>query len=113
VDVIEEILPEKCCHCGKSLDTDRNFDGGKYLRYQMTDIPKITPHVTEYRLRCLTCRCGIDTWAKLADHVRSGFGPHLTAISAYLTGMRRVTRRGVVDIFKAVFGVDISLGAVM
>jgi hypothetical protein len=26
--------------------------------------------------------------------------------------MRRLTRRGVVDIFKAVFGVDISLGAV-
>jgi transposase len=112
VDVVEEILPKKCCHCGKTLDTDHNPGGGKYLRYQMTDIPKIIPQVTEYRVRCLTCECGIDTWAKLPDYARSGFGPNLTAFSAYLTGVHRVTRRGVADIFKTIFGIDISLGSV-
>jgi hypothetical protein len=40
-DVIEDILPEKCCHCGKALDTDHNPSGGKYFRYQMTDVPRL------------------------------------------------------------------------
>jgi transposase len=111
VDVIEEIVPEKCCSCGEALSNNHN-PGGKYLRYQMTDIPKVTPHVTEYRVRCLTCRCGIDTWAELPDHARSGFGPNLTAFAAYLTAVQRVPRRGVVDIFRTLFGVDISLGSV-
>jgi transposase len=53
VDVIEDIFPEKSCHCGKALDTDHNPGGGKYFRYQMTDVPEITPQVTEYRVRCL------------------------------------------------------------
>jgi hypothetical protein len=110
--MLSRSFSQKCCHCGEALDTDHNPGGGKYLRYQMTDIPKITPYVTEYRLRCLRRRCGIDTSAELPDYARSGFGPNLTTSSAYLTGVHSPTRRGNVDVFKTIFGVAISLGSV-
>ena len=112
VDIIEEILPAVCPRCGKRLDIDGVPVHGKYLRYQIIDIPDIEPCITEYRLRCMTCECGVDTWAELPRRARSGFGPRLSAVAAYLAGVHRVTRRGVVDIFKTIFGVDISLGSV-
>jgi transposase len=112
VDVVEEILPEMCGHCHRHLATSMNPEEGKYFRYQMVDIPESKPHVTEYRLRCIRCECGAETWAELPGIARSGFGPRLTALAAYLTGAHRVTRRGLVDIFKTIFGIDISLGSI-
>lgn len=112
VDVVEEVLPAVCEHCHRPLTASTNPEEGKYLRYQMVDIPQIQPLVTEYRLRCLPCSCGAETWAQLPRLARSGFGPRLTAFAAYLTGVHRVTRRGLVDIFTTIFGIDISLGSV-
>jgi len=112
VDVVEEILPAVCEHCHEALTTTTNPEEGKYLRYQVVDIPETKPHVTEYRLRCVRCECGAETWAELPGNVRSGFGPRLTAFAAYLTAVHRVTRRGMVDIFKTIFCIDISLGSV-
>lgn len=112
VDLVEEILPAVCGHCHKPLAAPGNSEEGKYFRYQMVDIPETKPHVTEYRLRCIKCECGAETWAQLPRDVRSGFGPRLTAFAAYLTAVHRVTRRGLMDIFKTIFGIDISLGSV-
>lgn len=112
VDLVEEILPAVCRHCHKPLVAGGNPEEGKYFRYQVLDIPEAKPHVTEYRLRCVRCECGAETWAELPRIARSGFGARLTAFAAYLTGVHRVTRRGLVDIFKTVFGIDICLGSV-
>ena len=112
VDLVEEILPAVCEHCHKPLAAPGNCEEGKYFRYQVVDIPEVKPHVTEYRLRCIRCACGAETWAELPRNVRSGFGPRLTAFAAYLTAVHRVTRRGLMDIFKTIFGIDISLGSV-
>jgi transposase len=112
VDLVEEILPAVCEHCHKPLAAPENSDEGKYLRYQVVDIPEAKPHVTEYRLRCIRCECGAETWAELPGNARSGFGPRLTAFAAYMTAVHRITRRGVMDIFKTIFGIDISLGSV-
>jgi len=112
VDVVEEILPAVCECCHEALTASTNPEEGKYLRYQVVDIPETKPHVTEYRLRCVRCECGAETWAELPRKFRPGFGPRLTAFAAYLTAVHRVTRRGMVDIFKTIFGIDISLGSV-
>jgi transposase len=112
VDIVEEILPALCEQCHKPLTAGDNPAEGKYFRYQVVDIPEAKPHVTEYRLRCIRCECGAETWAELPDNARSGFGPRLTAFAAYLTAVHRVTRRGLMDIFKTIFGIDISLGSV-
>jgi transposase len=112
VNAVEEIRPHVCEHCHKPLDAGTPADQGKYLRYQVVDIPETKPHVTEYQLRCVRCTCGAETWAELPPAARSGFGPRLAALAAYLTGMHRVTRRGLVDIFTTLFSIDISLGSV-
>lgn len=112
VDLVEEILPVVCEHCHKPLAAPGNLKEGKYFRYQVMDIPETKPHVTEYRLRCIRCECGAETWAELPDNARHGYGPRLTAFAAYLTAVHRVTRRGLMDIFKTIFNIDISLGSV-
>lgn len=109
---VQKILPAQCGQCGRPFDSDDIPDQGKYLRYQAVDIPPIQPEVTEYQLRCVPCACGAETWAEMPPHARSGFGPRLTAFAAYLTAVHRVTRRGVADVVKTVFGIDISLGSV-
>ena len=112
VDLVEEILPAVCGRCHKSLADDVNLDEGKYFRYQVLDIPEAKPYVTEYRLRCVRCECGAETWAELPRIARSGFGPRLAAFAAYLTGVHRVTRRGLVNIVRTIFGIDFSVGSI-
>src|SRR5262247_1714575 len=55
VDQIIDVRPEQCGQCGTLLlgdDPDPE-------RHQVTDIPQITPVVTEYRRHCLCCgACG-------------------------------------------------------
>jgi transposase len=109
---VEEILPVECGQCHHRFEPDDIPEQGKYLRYQVVDIPEIQADVTEYRVRCVPCGCGAETWAEMPAHARSGFGPRIAAVAAYLTGVHRVTRRGVVDVVKTIFGIDISLGSV-
>lgn len=48
----------------------------------------------------------------MPPQARSGFGPRFTATLAYLTALRRVTRRGCQEIAQTLFGIDISVGSV-
>ncbi len=114
VDLIQEVLPESCesCHNPLYLGLDGSRVLGNYLRCQVIEIPDIKPGITEYRLRCVECACGAVTWADVPPQARSGFGPRLTALLAYLTAMHRVTRRGCQELARTLFGVDISLGSV-
>jgi transposase len=58
VDHIIDVRPERCGQCGALLlseDTEPE-------RHQVTDFPRITPVVTEYRRHCLGCGvCGART----------------------------------------------------
>jgi transposase len=114
VDDIIPIFPESCDSCGAALPpaTDSERTPGKYWRHQVIDIPAPKPEVTEYRLWCVRCSCGADTWGKIPRSARSGFGPRVTAFLAHLTGLHRVTRRGCEEIAKTIFGIDICLGSV-
>jgi transposase len=42
---------------------------------------------------------------------QSAFGPRIQGIAAYLTACRRVSRRGLQEIFSTIFGVSICLGS--
>jgi transposase len=114
VDEIIKITPQTCQHCGRHLrpDAQGRHLSDKHWRFQTIDIPEPKPVVTEYRLECVRCSCGGETWARLPKEARSGFGPRLTAFLGYLTGLHRVTRRGCQQITKTIFGIDISLGSV-
>ena len=112
VDYVEEVLPESCESCHRPIEPGTSRVLGNYLRCQVTDIPKIKPVITEYKLRCVECSCGATTWAGTPPHARSGFGPRFTATLAYLTALHRVTRRGCQEIAQTLFGIDISVGSV-
>jgi len=114
VDLIQEVLPESCeiCHKPFHPGVDGSRVLGNYLRCQVIEIPEVKPDITEYKLRCLECACGAVTWADVPPQARSGFGPRLVALLAYLTAMHRMTRRGCQEFARTILGVDISLGSV-
>jgi len=114
VDEVVDVFPPACDGCGALLNLQ---DGdctvvGEPERRQVTDIPPIQPHVTEYLLHNLRCPCGATTKAAVAPVAQSAFGPRIQGIAAYLTACHRVSRRGLQEIFSTIFGVSICLGSV-
>jgi transposase len=54
VQTVITVTPPACQHCAQPLTaTDAT---GAVVRHQVTELPPITAHVTEYR--CQRCRCG-------------------------------------------------------
>ncbi|MFB6264520.1 MAG: IS66 family transposase [Bradymonadaceae bacterium] len=109
VDEVEDVKPDECRCCGAGLAGEDR----KPSCHQVTDV-EIEKYVTEYRQHSLECDdCGAWTLADLPDEVpTSSFGPVVSAIATYLTGVarlsRRTTRRAVGD----VCDVEMSLGTV-
>lgn len=110
VDEFRVYKPEACCHCGEAL----GGDDPQPRRWQVTDIPPIRPVVTEHQIHSLTCHCGKTTTAAVpAEIACSQFGPGITALIGMLTGQERLSKRQVQRVLKTLFGVDISVGAVV
>lgn len=79
----------------------------------MTELPPVTPHVTEYRQHAVACRCGHVTRGSLPGGVTSvPFGPRLIAIVAMLVGVYELSRRAAQALLDEMLGVQISLGAI-
>jgi len=110
VHELAEVKPEKCQRCGRKL---RGSDPHP-VRHQVTELPAITAQTDEWRLHALMCPCGHTTRAALPDGVPKGaFGPRLQATLAYLTGVARLTKRPIEEVVQDLFGVSISLGAIV
>jgi transposase len=115
VNKVVPVYPPQCGHCEKAFsDRDRaRAAQGKAQRHQVTELPKIEAHVTEYRCHRLRCgNCGNTTQAALPDEVNGHFGPELTALIAYLTVTCRMPRRVVLESLEHVLGIPLSLGSV-
>src|SRR5215469_11915844 len=114
VNVLKVLLPERCEHCGRKLPQkpDQVTTKGESRRHQVTEIPEIQPHTTEYQCPQVVCEhCEKTTQAPLPEEVRGNFGPHLTALIAYWTVVCRVPRRVVEAMLADVWGLEISLGS--
>jgi transposase len=113
VDEMVTHAPEQCPHCTADLPADLP-DAAPVQRHQVTEVPPITPHVTEHRLRAVCCpHCQRQVRAPLPDGVSTSvFGPRLTALVALLHGRYRLSDREVVDVLADVVGVELSLGSV-
>jgi transposase len=110
VDCIVTLKPSACEHCGATLageDTNPH-------RHQVTEVPKVRPHVTEYQLHTLCCPvCGEKSTAKLPEGVPTGaFGVRLQATVAVCTGVYHLSKRTTEGLIEDLFRVDISLGSV-
>jgi transposase len=110
VDQIVDVRPESCEQCGALLLGDDNNPE----RHQVTELPRITPLVTEYRRHCLCCAvCGASTQAPWPTAMPSGsFGPRVQATVGYLTGRLGASQREVQDLLATVCHTEVSLGSV-
>jgi transposase len=109
VDRVVDYYPELCENCWNNLPRTPDADP---QRYQVTELPPVTPETIEHRAHAVTCSCGHTTQAAVPSHVTaSSFGPRLSGIMGMLTGIYRLGRRQAVMALADFFGVKISLGA--
>jgi transposase len=115
VDHVVDLLPDRCLHCDCSFAGKRRkvSTQGEPRRHQVTELPPIEAHITEYRCQSAVCPdCGKATQAELPQEVRGHFGPELTALIAYLTVVCRMPRRVVQELLGQVLGIPLSLGSI-
>lgn len=113
VDQVEQVLelkPSACAQCGALLCGE----DPQPVRHQVTDLPLVTPLVTEYRQHTLRCQtCGEATRAPWPEGMPLGrFGPRLQATVGYLTGRVGMSQREVQDVLAAVCHTEVSLGSI-
>ncbi|HYN63453.1 MAG TPA: IS66 family transposase [Candidatus Limnocylindrales bacterium] len=110
VDTLVPVKPRRCRRCAAPLHGVDATPG----RHQVTELPPLQPHVTEYQLHTLACaHCGATTAATLPAGVpRGAFGPQVEATVALCTGVYHLSRRTTVGLLGDLFGVDLALGTV-
>ena len=109
------MYPSQCRHCEKAFGERDRACGkqGEPQRHQVTELPKIEAHITEYQCHKLQCvKCGKTTQAALPEEVKGNFGPELTALIACQTVTCRMPRRVVMESVEHVLGIPLSLGSV-
>jgi len=110
VDAIVDLVPETCRHCARRLHARHTV--GDPRRHQVTELPPIAAHITEYRCHRRHCpACGTTTLAPLPDELTSQFGPQLTALIAYLTVVCRLPRLVVQRLLEGALQIPISVGS--
>jgi transposase len=115
LDHVIDLLPDRCRHCDCSFAAKRRkvSTQGEPRRHQVTELPPIEAHITEYRCQSAVCPdCGKITQADLPEEVQGQFGPELTALIAYLTVVCRMPRRMVQELLGQVLGIPLSLGSI-
>jgi len=112
VDQVIELFPPKCRHCDSRLSRKMSTQG-EARRHQVTELPPIEAHITEYQCQCVVCpECGQATQAELPREAQGHFGPQLTALIAYLTVVCRMPRRMVRELLEQVLAIPLSLGSI-
>src|SRR5882672_5429867 len=105
-----DLIPAACRHCQHRLHARDTV--GDPRRHQVTELPAIEAHITEYRCHRIVCpACGKTTQASLPDEIEGQFGPQLTALIAYLTVVCRLPRLVVQRLLEAALQIPISVGS--
>jgi transposase len=115
VDEIVAVVPERCRHCQQPFAEPAGRRRGRVWRHQVVELLPLAVRVTEYQMVVRRCpHCGKRTRADLPPGVpRRPFGPRLTAVVALLSGRYRLSRREVRQALRDLWGVRLSLGAVV
>lgn len=110
VDSVVPVKPQQCHRCQHPL----HGEDGQPQRHQVTELPPVTPVVTEYQLHALVCpTCGATTRADLPMGVPAGgFGPRVQATVALCTGAYRLSKRTTQEVMADLFGLPMSLGTI-
>jgi len=114
VDEIVDHYPDACGGCGRRFDDEQRGPGGRFGRHQIAELPPISVVLCEHRTHQVRCRdCLARTSALLPEEIdASPFGPRLQAAVVTLTARHRISRRGICELARDLFGVTLSTGAV-
>jgi transposase len=105
------LVPEQCEKCATPLlGEDLNP-----RRHQVFELPKVAVAVTEFVQHALGCACcGHVTRASLPPGVPTrAFGPSVDAVVSYFMGVHKLGKRGVAEALYDLYGLPISVGAVV
>lgn len=112
VNEIIEVFPDACRHCHHTLPSGRRVVAGAPRRHQVTELPPIEAHITEYQCASVVCpACGKTTQAPVPEEHEGQFGPQLTALIAYLTVVCRLPRLVVQRLLEGALHIPMSLGS--
>jgi len=113
MDEIVDHYPDACGVCGARFAAEQQRPGGRFGRHQVAELPPISVIWTEHRSHQLRCRCcRARTSARVPQEIAgSPFGLRLQAALVTLTAAYRVSRRGITEIARDLFGVNLSTGA--
>lgn len=111
VSKFKDLYPSHCANCWKELPKTPD---PKARRYQVTEVPPITPEIIEYRRHAVQCTCGHTTIESFeeCEIPTTTFGPRLMSLVALLSGVYHVSRRQTAKLLSDLCGVRISLGSV-
>jgi transposase len=114
VDEVVDHYPDACGGCGRAFTVQERQAKRRFGRHQVAELPPISVLVTEHRTHQLRCRhCRARTSARLPPEIGgSPFGSRLQAAVVTLTARHRVSRRGIVELARELFGVTLSSGGV-
>ena len=109
-DVIINCKPDKCAHCGESLD---GCSDPEPYRQQHYDV-EIIRRITEYRKHEVVCPCcGEATEGTLPEEANeSAYSLNVAALIVTLTGLFQMSRRMAKLFAEEVLEIPISLGSV-
>jgi transposase len=113
IDEIVDHYPDACGGCGHRFDVGQRRPSHRFGRHQVCELPLISVIWSEHRTHQLRCRhCLARTGARLPGQIGScAFGPRLQAAIVTLTARHRVSRRGIAELARDLFGVTLSTGS--
>ena len=116
-DQVNEIVdhyPDACGGCGREFTDRQRRPKRRFGRHQVCELPPISVITVEHRTHQLRCRgCLARTSARLPEEIDgSPFGVRLQAAIVTLTARHRISRRGIVELARDLFGVTLSTGSV-
>jgi transposase len=110
VNVVVDHHPDACRRCGTVLQGE----DPESVRFQVIEIPPITPLVIEHRLHRLVCSCrSTSTCATVpADVEVSHYGPRLSALVGLLGSAFPLSFSKTQALLQHLLGVEMSCGAI-
>jgi transposase len=114
-EMCQEIIPyypKQCSKCGSEIIAGSDIQP---YRHQVIDIPPIHPIITEHQFYAVRCTCcGKENQApEMAEIIgEGGYSPTVAAYIGLLSSQYRQSYRQVQKMMEAVFGIEMSVGAI-